>query len=363
MAAIRFDKITKTYPDGFTAVHELNLDIADGEFVVLVGPSGCGKTTTLRMVAGLETITGGTLTIGDRVVNDVHPKDRDIAMVFQNYALYPHMTVADNMAFALRMRKTPKAERDARVKEAAGMLGITDILSKKPGQLSGGQRQRVALGRAIVRQPSVFLFDEPLSNLDPDRRVATRAEIRRIQKALGTTAIYVTHDHEEAMALGDKIVVLDQGVLQQAGAPDEVYAKPSNLFVGRFLGSPRMNEIPATISLVGGQAFAMVENKGGLVRVSLGAGDLPAGVGDGERVTLGVRPHGIAVSPGGGADAGEGVLEGVVLDIERLGFASDISIDLGDRLVQVRASGTPALRASDPVRLSVSGAAVHVFVN
>jgi len=360
MAAIHLDKITKTYPDGFTAVHELDLDIADGEFVVLVGPSGCGKTTTLRMVAGLESITAGTLRIGDRVVNDVHPKDRDIAMVFQNYALYPHMTVADNMGFALRMRKTPKGERDARVKEAAGMLGITDILGKKPGQLSGGQRQRVALGRAIVRQPAVFLFDEPLSNLDPDRRVATRAEIRRIQKSLGTTAIYVTHDHEEAMALGDKIVVLDQGVLQQAGRPGEVYDKPSNLFVGRFLGSPRMNEIPATITLADGRAFAVVSSTGGKVRVPLKEQATLAGLCEGDRVTLGVRPHGIGV---GDFAPGDGVFEGVVQDVEQLGFASDISVDIGDRMLQIRASGAASLRLNDPVRLSLTDAVVHVFVN
>ena len=231
MSSISLRSISKTYPDGKCAVRDVSLEIEDGSFVVLVGPSGCGKSTTLRMIAGLETISSGVLEIDGERMNEVRPKDRDIAMVFQNYALYPHLSVEDNMGFALRMRGVPKKERAARVRRAADLLGIDDILRKKPGQLSGGQRQRVALGRAIVREPKAFLFDEPLSNLDPDRRVSTRAEIRRIQRELGTTTIYVTHDHEEAMALGDVIVVMKDGDVLQSGPPGEVYDAPSSAFV------------------------------------------------------------------------------------------------------------------------------------
>jgi multiple sugar transport system ATP-binding protein len=246
MASVTFEHVTKRY-DGTTAVDDLNLDIAHGEFLVLVGPSGCGKTTALRMIAGLEEITGGRLLIGDRVVNNLAPVARDVAMVFQSYALYPHMTVYDNLAFGLRNKKVPKAEIDERVKRAAEILDLQDMLKRKPKQLSGGQRQRVALGRAIVREPSAFLMDEPLSNLDAKLRVATRAEILKLHRRVGTTTIYVTHDQVEAMTMGDRIAVMNRGVLQQVGSPEELYTRPSNMFVAGFIGSPAMNLVPAPV--------------------------------------------------------------------------------------------------------------------
>ena len=241
MAAVSLEELTKVYSGDTKAVDAVSLQIEDGEFLVLVGPSGCGKTTTLRMIAGLETTTSGTLKIGDRIVNEVHPKDRDIAMVFQNYALYPHMTVRQNMAFALKMRKTPKAEIAERIEWAARLLVLDALLDRKPKALSGGQRQRVALGRAIVRQPAVFLFDEPLSNLDAKLRVEMRAELKRLHRELKTTTVYVTHDQEEAMTLGDRVVVMNEGVVQQCAPPLAVYNQPSNRFVAGFLGMPPMN--------------------------------------------------------------------------------------------------------------------------
>ncbi|MCU1490417.1 MAG: sugC1 [Acidimicrobiaceae bacterium] len=251
MAPITLDKIKKVYPNGFEALHGLDLEVAEGEFMVLVGPSGCGKTTALRMVAGLEDITGGTLLIGDRVMNDVSPKDRDIAMVFQNYALYPHMTVAENIGFALKLRKMGKEEISRRVKAAAEVLGLTEWLDRKPGQLSGGQRQRVAMGRAIVREPSVFLMDEPLSNLDAKLRVQMRAEVLRIQRRLGVATLYVTHDQTEAMTMGDRVAVMRSGELQQCESPQALYDHPANLFVAAFIGSPAMNLFEAGLSADG----------------------------------------------------------------------------------------------------------------
>ena len=247
MAQITLDHLTKRYPDGFEAVKDMSLDIQDGEFVILVGPSGCGKSTALRMIAGLEDITDGELRIGDQVVNDKAPKDRDIAMVFQNYALYPHMSVRENMGFALKLRGAPKEEIDGKVEEAARILDLEQHLDRKPAQLSGGQRQRVAMGRAIVRDPSAFLMDEPLSNLDAKLRVQMRTEVSRIQKNLGTTTIYVTHDQTEAMTLGDRVAVMRSGELQQVGSPMELYNYPLNLFVAGFIGSPAMNFMPATV--------------------------------------------------------------------------------------------------------------------
>jgi multiple sugar transport system ATP-binding protein len=244
MATVTFDHVWKRFGE-FAAVKDLNLEIGDGEFMVLVGPSGCGKTTSLRMIAGLEEVTEGTLKIGDRTVNDVAPKDRDIAMVFQSYALYPHMSVYDNLAFGLKLRKVPKAQIDSRVKDAARILGLED-LQKKPRELSGGQRQRVALGRAIVREPAVFLMDEPLSNLDAKLRVQTRAEIARLHQRLGTTTVYVTHDQVEAMTMGSRIAVMDKGVLQQVGTPQDLYDNPKKLFVAGFIGSPSMNFLNVT---------------------------------------------------------------------------------------------------------------------
>src|SRR5437764_1359569 len=252
MAEIKLEQLTKVYPDGTKAVKELDLEIADGELVVLVGPSGCGKTSALRMVAGLEDITDGKVWIGGRVVNRVPPKDRDIAMIFQNYALYPHMTAAGNMGFALKMRKLPKEQIRMRVTDAAGVLGLMQTLTKRPRTLSGGQRQRVAMGRAIVREPQAFLMDEPLSNLDAKLRVEMRAEIARLQRDLGVTTIYVTHDQTEAMTLGDRVAVMRDGVLQQFDVPSQLYDQPVNLFVAEFIGSPAMNLVGADLRRANG---------------------------------------------------------------------------------------------------------------
>jgi multiple sugar transport system ATP-binding protein len=247
MAEIVLDGVSKRFADGFEAVKDMSLDVADGEFVILVGPSGCGKSTALRMIAGLEDITEGELRIGDTVVNQMAPKERDIAMVFQNYALYPHMTVRENMAFPLKLAKVPQEEAEKKVEEAARILDLTEHLDRKPANLSGGQRQRVAMGRAIVRDPKAFLMDEPLSNLDAKLRVQMRTEVSRIQSRLGTTTVYVTHDQTEAMTLGDRVAVMRSGVLQQVGSPGELYGNPKNLFVAGFIGSPAMNFMPATI--------------------------------------------------------------------------------------------------------------------
>ncbi len=255
MAQITLDDVTKIYPDGTEAVTSLDLVVPDGKLMVLVGPSGCGKTTALRMVAGLEEITSGTIRIGDRVINDVAPRDRDIAMVFQNYALYPHMTVYQNMALSLKVRKVPKQQIRARVDDAARILGLSDLLGRKPKALSGGQRQRVAMGRAIVRNPAAYLMDEPLSNLDAKLRVEMRAEISRLQQDLGVTTIYVTHDQTEALTLGDQVAVMRKGLLQQVAAPQELYSRPTNLFVAGFIGSPAMNLVEATLEIRDGEWY------------------------------------------------------------------------------------------------------------
>ncbi|MFL6043069.1 MAG: ABC transporter ATP-binding protein [Gaiellales bacterium] len=291
MAEIGFDEVTKIYPDGTRAVSAVDLDIEDGTLMVLVGPSGCGKTTLLRMVAGLEEITEGTIRVGDRVINDVDPKNRDLAMVFQNYALYPHMTCYDNMAFGLKLRKLPKKEIDRRVRETSRALGLDDQLKKKPRALSGGQRQRVAMGRAIVREPKAFLMDEPLSNLDAKLRVQMRTEISRIQRDLGVTMIYVTHDQTEAMTMGDRVAVMNRGVLQQVAAPQEMYDNPANLFVAGFIGSPAMNMVNA--ELIRGDAGAQVAFGG--VRLPIpdsvmrGRRSLAGHVG--KRLVIGIRPE------------------------------------------------------------------------
>jgi multiple sugar transport system ATP-binding protein len=284
MAQITLDNITKRYPDGFEAVKDMSLEIEDGEFVILVGPSGCGKSTALRMIAGLEDITDGELRIGDNVVNDKAPKDRDIAMVFQNYALYPHMTVRDNMGFALKLRGADKGEIDEKVGEAARILDLEQHLDRRPANLSGGQRQRVAMGRAIVRDPSAFLMDEPLSNLDAKLRVQMRTEVSRIQQRLGTTTVYVTHDQTEAMTLGDRVAVMRSGQLQQVGSPMDLYNDPVNLFVAGFIGSPAMNFMPATL-------------EGDTVKLPIGNVKLPqdvrerVGRAEGKQLIAGVRPE------------------------------------------------------------------------
>ncbi|MEO6867251.1 MAG: sn-glycerol-3-phosphate ABC transporter ATP-binding protein UgpC, partial [Gaiellales bacterium] len=285
MAQIVMDTVTKRYPDGTIGVRDMSLTIEDGEFMILVGPSGCGKSTALRMIAGLEEITAGELTIGDRVVNDLDPGERDIAMVFQSYALYPHMTVRDNMGFSLKLAKKPKEEIAQRVEEAARILGLSDYLDRKPANLSGGQRQRVAMGRAIVRKPAAFLMDEPLSNLDAKLRVQTRAELARLQGRLGTTTVYVTHDQTEAMTLGDRVAVMRAGELQQVGTPMELYHEPENLFVAGFIGSPAMNFLPATFYAEQGTVrLPMMEVPvvDDAVREQLGAI---------ERLVVGIRPE------------------------------------------------------------------------
>jgi multiple sugar transport system ATP-binding protein len=322
LAEITLDKLTKVYGDGTKAVTELDLEIADGEFVVFVGPSGCGKTTALRMIAGLEAITEGQVLIGGNVVNDLPPKDRDIAMVFQNYALYPHMSAYDNMGFALKMRGVPKAEINRRVTTAARILGLSESLKKKPRTLSGGQRQRVAMGRAIVREPQAFLMDEPLSNLDAKLRVEMRAEIARIQRDLEVTTIYVTHDQVEAMTMGDRVAVMRDGFLQQVDAPQALYDRPRNLFVAEFIGSPAMNLVKAR--LVGGDGALYAEFGKQRLRVPENvAGERPAlRRYAGQEVVLGIRPEDLedaAVANGAAAD-------------QRLAVETDIREDMGSEV-------------------------------
>jgi multiple sugar transport system ATP-binding protein len=312
MADIVLDQVTKRYPDGFEAVKDMSLEIKDGEFMILVGPSGCGKSTALRMIAGLEDITGGELRIGDEVVNDRAPKDRDIAMVFQNYALYPHMTVRDNMGFALKLAKVDKEEINRRVEEAAKTLDLTAHLDRKPANLSGGQRQRVAMGRAIVRDPQAFLMDEPLSNLDAKLRVQTRAEVSQLQDRLGTTMVYVTHDQTEAMTLGDRIAVMRAGVLQQVGTPADLYNDPKNLFVAGFIGSPSMNFMPAHLD-------------GDIVKLPMVDAPLPRSAIDkiadsGEGLIAGIRPEAFEDASLVGDKLNQGVVFRTTIDlIESLG--------------------------------------------
>ncbi|MGD9705202.1 MAG: ABC transporter ATP-binding protein [Acidimicrobiia bacterium] len=291
MANLELEDINKVYENGYQAVFDFSLEIEDGEFLVLVGPSGCGKSTVLRMVAGLESISSGKLSIGGRVVNDVHPKDRDIAMVFQNYALYPHMTVAENIGFALKLKRTPKAEIEERVGEAARMLELEEWLHRKPGQLSGGQRQRVAMGRAIVRRPAVFLMDEPLSNLDAKLRVQMRADVARLQHNLGVTTMYVTHDQVEAMTMGDRVAVMRKGLLQQVAAPQTLYDTPGNLFVAAFIGSPAMNLFAAKVVEETGGLW--LEGASGRIRLSEAAlAAHPALRGYiGQTIAVGIRPE------------------------------------------------------------------------
>ncbi len=356
MSGLSLEQVTKTYEDGFTAVRAISLEIDPGSFVVLVGPSGCGKSTTLRMIAGLETITSGTMKIGDRVVNDLRPKDRDIAMVFQNYALYPHLSVAENMGFSLRMSGVSKPDRNKRVAHAAEMLGLASILNKKPGQLSGGQRQRVALGRAIVREPQVFLFDEPLSNLDPDRRVTTRAEIRRIVRELGTTTVYVTHDHEEAMAIGDVVVVMNEGIIEQAGSPSEVYENPVSKFVGRFLGSPKMNLIECDIQRSEARATLVSKEHSGL-SLSIDSSKIH-GIST-DVASLGVRPQHIVM---GSAQTNTVLIgTGTIQHIEQLGFARDFNVKLGPIELLVRENQGPSRSIGEQVPLFIDPDRLHVF--
>ena len=315
MASIKIDRVDKVYPNDFQAIHELSLEVEDGEFLVLVGPSGCGKSTALRMVAGLEEVTSGVLHIGERVVNNVEPKNRDIAMVFQNYALYPHMTVKENIGFALKLAKVPKKEIARRVGEAAQMLELSEQLDKKPGQLSGGQRQRVAMGRAIVRQPAAFLMDEPLSNLDAKLRVQMRADIARLQRQLGVTTIYVTHDQVEAMTMGDRVAVLKDGYLQQVDTPQGLYDRPDNVFVAAFIGSPSMNlyegELHNGQIQFGSQLLALppsvLERRPGLRGY------------EGRRLIVGVRPEDLQDASLAGSTSSATTIRAVVELTESLG--------------------------------------------
>ncbi len=388
MAAVEFDRVSKVYPDGTRAVSGLDVGIADGEFMVLVGPSGCGKTTALRMVAGLEDISEGVVKIGDRVVNGVPPRDRDIAMVFQSYALYPHLSVYDNIAFGLKLRREKKDVIDKRVKEAAHVLGLEPLLKRKPRALSGGQRQRVAMGRAIVRQPQAFLMDEPLSNLDAKLRVQMRAEISRLQDDLGTTTLYVTHDQIEAMTMGDRIAVMRKGELQQVGKPQDLYDRPVNLFVGGFIGSPAMNMFEARLTRDGGSLGVEIGDQ----RLALDAAvDARPGLVayEGKPVILGLRPEHVEDAALVGDAPPDRRLRGTVELTEALGseIVAHISIDakpaltddvrelaedLGEQLEDEpttegkttlvgRLAARSKLRIGQPAELAVDTGALHFF--
>jgi multiple sugar transport system ATP-binding protein len=355
MAQVVLKDLNKKY-DEVHAVKDVNLTIRDKEFMVFVGPSGCGKTTTLRMVAGLEEITAGEISIGDRVVNDLPPKDRDIAMVFQNYALYPHMSVYDNMAFGLKMRKFPKTEIAKRVQDAAEILGIQELLKRKPRQLSGGQRQRVAVGRAIVRHPQVFLFDEPLSNLDAKLRVQMRVELKRLHERLETTAIYVTHDQVEAMTLGSRVVVMKDGWVQQVGEPLEIYGRPANKFVAGFIGSPAMNFIPVTISEANGAIYA--DASGMRVKVPVEKAG-PLKPYKGQVVTLGIRPEDLRV--GSGADSADLSFDAVVEVVEPLGSEILLDVAVASQSVVCRVEPTVKAKPHDKIRLAFVPERIHFF--
>ena len=355
MARVLLKDLNKVF-DGNHVVKNVNLEIADREFVVLVGPSGCGKTTTLRMVAGLEEITSGEISIDGTVVNNLAPMDRDIAMVFQNYALYPHKNVYENMAFGLRMRKFEKDEIDRRVKQAAEILGIHALLERRPRQLSGGQRQRVALGRAIVRNPRVFLFDEPLSNLDAALRVQMRVELKRLHDRLETTAIYVTHDQVEAMTLGDRVVVMKDGVVQQQGAPLELYERPANRFVAGFIGSPAMNFVSTTIASADGALWA--ESAGLKVRVPPAKTDRLRQFA-GRPVILGVRPE--ALRPANGADPADYSFEAGVEVVEPLGSEILLNVRVGGAPIVARVEPSTRVNVHEKVRLALDPARVHFF--
>jgi multiple sugar transport system ATP-binding protein len=360
MASLSMRNIKKVYAGGVTAVQDFNLDVADKEFIIFVGPSGCGKSTTLRMIAGLEEITEGELYIGDRLVNDVEPKDRDIAMVFQNYALYPHMTVYDNMAFGLKLRKTPKAEIDKRVQEAAKILGIEVLLDRKPKALSGGQRQRVAMGRAIVREPKVFLMDEPLSNLDAKLRVQMRVEISKLHRRLQTTIIYVTHDQVEAMTLGTRIVVMKDGIIMQCDSPSNLYERPQNVFVAGFIGSPQMNFIEAkaiksndsVVLLFGSNSITLPEAK---AQVLVDGGYID------KEIVMGIRPEDIHDEPTFVEAHAEAVVDFEVNVTEMLG-AEVILIGAVDAYdCTARVSPRSTAKTGETVKVAFDLSRVHVF--
>ena len=352
MAQVKLEKVSKVYPGDVRAVAPMDLDIAHGEFTVLVGPSGCGKSTTLRMIAGLEEITEGHISIGGRVVNDVEPRDRDIAMVFQSYALYPHMTVEANMAFGLRMRKHPKEEIAERVGEAARVLGIEELLERKPRALSGGQRQRVALGRAIVRNPEVFLFDEPLSNLDAKMRVQMRTEIARLHHRLGATMVYVTHDQTEAMTLGQRIVVMKDGFVQQVAPPLELYERPANRFVGGFIGSPSMNFLPGSLAQKDGLALVAAD---GSTICSLPSGFTPPEKLMNQRLVLGIRPEHVTIGDGQTAVAAN------LQVLESLGNETLAYFQVAGQPVTVRCPGQITAAIDETLNLTFDAEHIHLF--
>jgi multiple sugar transport system ATP-binding protein len=355
MAEVTLTKLNK-YFDTNHVVKDVDLSIRDKEFMVFVGPSGCGKTTTLRMIAGLESITDGEIRIDNTVVNQVPPMDRDIAMVFQNYALYPHMSVASNMAFGLKMRKFAKAEIDQRIKRAAAILGIENLLERKPRQLSGGQRQRVALGRAIVRDPKVFLFDEPLSNLDAKLRVQMRVELKKLHERLAVTSVYVTHDQVEAMTLGDRVVVMKDGVVQQVGEPLELYNSPANRFVAGFIGSPAMNFADVTISENGGHPIAEAPGlKIGLPEAMVGRARTRLG----RKATLGIRPEDIHMA--GPADSADHCFESNVEVVEQLGSEILLDTRVGNSVFVASIDPTARVRAHDKLKLALKPERLHLF--
>jgi multiple sugar transport system ATP-binding protein len=364
MAQVTLQSVKKTYPNGFQAVKDFNLDIKDGEFVVFVGPSGCGKSTTLRMIAGLEDVTSGSISIGGRVVNDVHPKDRDIAMVFQSYALYPHMSVYKNMAFALKLRGVPRDEIDRRVNDAARILGLAELLDRKPKQLSGGQRQRVAVGRAIVREPKAFLFDEPLSNLDAKLRVTTRGELKSLHQRLKTTTIYVTHDQEEAMTLGDRIVVMSNGLIQQCDTPLEVYRNPVNRFVAAFVGTPPMNFFEGTLER-GAAGLEFVEGSsdpsGKPYRLPVPGSKASRVEGFvGKPIVLGLRPQMLTHRPESSATASSITMQ--VKVVEPLGDQMDVACSTPKHShIVARLHAFDGVKAGQSITLHVDMDAAHFF--
>ena len=360
MASVTLKNVYKIYAGGVTAVTDFNLDIADKEFIILVGPSGCGKSTTLRMIAGLEEISKGELYIGDTLANDVAPKDRDIAMVFQNYALYPHMTVYDNMAFGLKLRKTPKDEIKRRVEEAARILDISHLLDRKPKALSGGQRQRVALGRAIVRDPKVFLLDEPLSNLDAKLRAQMRTEIAKLHKRLGTTFIYVTHDQTEAMTMGDRIVVMKDGFIQQVDTPQNLYDLPVNEFVAGFMGSPQMNFIDSTLGK-DGDAYTINFGKYSIkIPANKAEGiDLESYVG--KEVVFGIRPENVHDEPEFLAKVTEGVVEADVEVTELMGSETYLYLTCENNAITARVSPNSVAKPADKIQIAFDLQKMHLF--
>ena len=360
MANVTLKNICKSYDNGFNAVKNVNIDIKDKEFVVLVGPSGCGKSTTLRMIAGLEEISSGQLHIGDKLVNDIDPKDRDIAMVFQNYALYPHLTVYDNMAFALKLRKMPKSEIDKKVKDAAKILDLTHLLDRKPKALSGGQRQRVALGRAIVRNPKVFLMDEPLSNLDAKLRTSMRTEITKLHKSLGTTFIYVTHDQVEAMTMADRIVVMKDGIVQQIATPQEIYDAPNNMFVAGFIGAPQMNFIDVKLIEENGEIFA----KNDYLNIKLNKGECGALIEKnyiGKEVVLGIRPEDIHIEDIFVDNSLDSVFEATVEIGELMGAEIYAYLKSGDDSIIARFDGRYRVNMGDKLKLAMDKHRIHIF--